>query len=242
MSSQTARGGAGCIPQGAYEGLVTKSLRCLLSSSLPSGTPPQCSRCRVPSAVGLGHDSATPGPRELPAAPALPPSCCPPESFLESGAGDSGLWLPPAESFATSPRLIRTRPCRPIGVCSGAAPRGEVQVLRSPASILEHQIYPFYLSKGIGFGNSKARKRTPWGAGSGRLWTLQVSRPSPFPSTAPSGLRVTAVVRAAQVLEMVAQETSGGFNSSAGEKPGGEGVGGGNVTSGVQSRARQSPP
>lgn len=187
----------------------------------------------------------------IPPPPALG-SCPRPQPSLRLAAPQSPSWKValgtlvfgshPAESFATSPRLIRTRPCGPIGVCSGAAPWGEVQVLRSPASILEHQIYPFCLSKGIGFGNSRARKRTPWGAGSGRLWTLQVSRPSPFPSTAPSGLRVTAVVRAAQVLEMVAQETSGGFNSSAGEKPGGEGVGGGNVTSGVQSRARQSPP
>lgn len=168
----------------------------------------------------------------IPPPPALG-SCPRPQPSLRLAAPQSPSWKValgtlvfgshPAESFATSLRLIRTRPCRPIGVCSGAAPWGEVQVLRSPASILEHQIYPFCLSKGIGFGNSRARKRTPWGAGSGRLWTLQVSRPSPFPSTAPSGLRVTAVVRAAQVLEMVAQETSGGFNSSAGEKPGGGG-------------------
>lgn len=137
--------------------MLAAFLRALTKGSSPRAygafCPQACPRGHPLNALGVGSPPRW-GWDMIPPPPALG-SCPRPQPSLRLAAPQSPSWKValgtlvfgshPAESFAPSLRLIRTRPCRPIGVCSGAAPWGEVQVLRSPASILEASDLSFLL-------------------------------------------------------------------------------------------------
>lgn len=115
--------------------MLAAFLRALTKGSSPRAygafCPQACPRGHPLNALGVGSPPRW-GWDMIPPPPALG-SCPRPQPSLRLAAPQSPSWKValgtlvfgshPAESFATSPRLIRTRPCGPTGVCSGAAPR-----------------------------------------------------------------------------------------------------------------------